>query len=69
MTPQQITIENANARKLGINRTTPNTRDELMSLVAGLLAHHAPVETKHRAKAQALVDGLNLHGLLTEYAS
>jgi hypothetical protein len=69
MTPEQINSENAKATKLGIIRSTPSSRYEPINLVAGLLAHHAPVDFTHRNKAIALVDGLNLHGLLTEYCT
>ncbi len=69
MTPQQIKTENDKACKLGIARNRPDSREELLDLVAGLLAHHSPVEITHRSKALALVDGLNLHGLLTDYTS
>lgn len=69
MNIEQIARENTRARRLGIVRTAPKTRDELLELLAGLLAHHSPVEQMHRSKANALLDGLNLHRLLTEYCT
>ena len=69
MTPEQVKKENAKAARLGIVRTTSQSRDELLELVAGLLAHHTSLTALHRSKAHALIDGLNLHGLLMEFGS
>ena len=67
MNAEQIKKENKKASRLGISRPTPASRSELITLVAGLLAHHSHIDEMHLSQANRLVDGLQLHGLITTY--
>lgn len=67
MNAEQIKKENEKANRLGVTRTTPSSRSELITLVAGLLAHHSHIDVIHLSQANRVVDGLQLHGLLTRY--